>query len=156
MTAPPNPERILRSLATEGVEYVVVGGIAVVLRGSQRVTIDLDIVPRPTEANVQALLRALTDVHGTAVDADGVDRSAETIRLGEPTRLETDGGALDIVQGLPGVPEFAALAARAERIELYGMVVAVAGVDDLIAMKRAAGRPQDLDDIAFLASLDQA
>jgi predicted nucleotidyltransferase len=156
MTTPPNPERILRSLAAEGVEYVVVGGIAVVLRGSQRVTIDLDIVPRPTEANVRALLRALTSVQGTVVDADGVDRSAETIRLGEPARLETDGGALDIVQGLPGVPEFAVLAARAERIELYGMEVAVAGVDDLIAMKRAAGRPQDLEDIAFLASLDQA
>lgn len=156
MTVTYEPRRILKALSDEGVDYVVVGGVAMVVRGSQRVTVDLDIVPRQTPTNVVALLRAIGVVHGHAVDADGVDRVSETIRLGEPTRLETDGGTLDVVQGLPGVPAFDGLFARADRIELYELVVAVASADDLIAMKRAAGRPQDREDIAFLASLDGA
>ena len=52
--------------------------------------------------------------------------------------------------GPPGAPPYATLRARADRVDLDGFIVAVVALDDLLAMKRTAGRPQDLIDIDAL------
>ncbi len=64
--------------------------------------------------------------------------------------IETDLGRLDIVQGLVGIPSYAELRSRASDVEILGVSVAVCSIDDLIAMKRAAGRTRDLADLEDL------
>jgi hypothetical protein len=64
--------------------------------------------------------------------------------------LDTDEGGLDLLADPPGAPPYGTLRDRADRVELEGFTVGVAALDDLLAMKRAAGRPQDLADIEAL------
>jgi hypothetical protein len=64
--------------------------------------------------------------------------------------IETELGRLDVVQGLDGVPTFKELRARATDTEVLGVSVAVCSVEDLKAMKRAAGRTRDLADLEDL------
>ena len=56
---------------------------------------------------------------------------------------------------MPGAPPYSDLRARALVIELDGIALAVAGLDDLISMKRASGRPADIRDIAALTAVDE-
>ncbi len=149
-----SPEVVLRALGDHQVDYVLVGGLAMTFYGSPRVTMDMDIVPGRSAVNDMALRRVLEAIDARAEDADGIDRTQESIALGEPVRVETLGGVVDVLQGLPGIPPYAELSRRAVTIEAFGTTVSVAHRDHLIAMKRAAGRPHDFDDIAFLASRD--
>jgi hypothetical protein len=64
--------------------------------------------------------------------------------------LDTDDGGLDLLADPPGAPPYATMRSRADRVELDEIVIAVASLDDLLAMKRAAGRPQDLVDVEAL------
>jgi hypothetical protein len=75
------------------------------------------------------------------------ERSLARTRL---LTLDTDDGGLDLLAAPPGAPPYAAMRDHADRVDLDGIVVAVAALDDLLAMKRAAGRPQDLADIEAL------
>jgi predicted nucleotidyltransferase len=69
---------------------------------------------------------------------------------GEQVAIETDLGCLDVVQGLEGVPDYEELCSRASDIEILGVTVAVCALEDLKAMKRAAGRTRDLADLEDL------
>jgi hypothetical protein len=64
--------------------------------------------------------------------------------------IETNLGRLDVVQGLDGVPSFVELRSRATEVEILGTAVWVCSRDDLMAMKRAAGRTRDLADLEDL------
>ena len=54
-----DPERMLSSLAAEGVQFVLIGGMAAILHGDVGVTVDLDVVPDREAANLERLARAL-------------------------------------------------------------------------------------------------
>jgi predicted nucleotidyltransferase len=118
------------------VDFVVVGGIAVQTHGYIRATRDLDVVSRTAPANVRRMSKALEDL-----EADELGKRARVVRYG------TRHGRLDLVE-FEG--DFDQLRERALLVELDGFEVAVAGLDDLVRMKRAAGRPQDLTDIGAL------
>jgi predicted nucleotidyltransferase len=64
--------------------------------------------------------------------------------------IETDLGRLDVVQGLDGVPGFDELRSRAVEAELLGVKVWICSLEDLKAMKKAAGRARDLADLEDL------
>jgi hypothetical protein len=163
VAAPERPLRageILRALATNGVEFVVVGGIAVQVHGYLRGTGDVDIVPRPSPLNLSRLAEVLTDL-----EAD-VLRATSPVNVTDPQLLKraplvpllTRSGRLDLIniEHLAGAPSsFDELRGRALVVTLEGVEVAVAGLDDLVRMKRAAGRPQDLTDIASLTRTDE-
>lgn len=70
--------------------------------------------------------------------------------------LTTRHGELHILREVPGAPVYADLRARALVIDLDGIVIAIAGLDDLIAMKRASGRPADIRDIDALTAIERA
>lgn len=147
------PTALLRSLATGGVDFVVVGGVAVVVQALPRYTKDLDITYATDAANLDALGAVLA---GIGARLAGIDEDlpfvadARTLRQTQILTLETSMGALDLLVDPPGAPPYGALSRRADRIEVVGVTVAVASIDDLIAMKRAAGRPQDVVDIEAL------
>jgi hypothetical protein len=142
---------LLDALATRGIEFVVIGGLALPANGYVRATKALDIVPSPEPANLGRLAAALRDLD-TEVDLGdlsgelGIEPDAEGLGLGGNWVLQTKFGRLDVLQEVAGMRGYARL--RQGAIEDAG--VFYAGYEDLIAMKAAAGRPQDLIDIAEL------
>lgn len=152
-------EAILGVLAKHAVDYVVVGGIAVQAHGYLRATGDLDIIPEPTALNLSRLAEALADLEADVWRAqrpvDVLDPNL--LRRAPLVPLVTRYGRLDLlnIEQTAGVPaDYADLAGRAMEIDLGGTALRVAGLDDLIRMKRAAGRDQDLADIGALARVD--
>jgi hypothetical protein len=149
-----SPTRLLARLA--GVDFVVIGGIAVVVHGHIRTTRDLDITYDTGRPNLDALgqalvaldarLRGVTEVVPFAPDG-------RTLRSAELLTLETTDGSLDLLAAPPGAPRYADLKARAEEVDIEGRIVRIASIEDLVAMKRAAGRPRDLEDIEALETI---
>jgi predicted nucleotidyltransferase len=147
-------DEILRTLESHGVDFVVIGGIAVQGHGYIRGTHDLDLIVRPTTLNATRLSEALADLEAEL-------RVAGRLNLADPHQLRrapliptmTKFGPLDVVhvQHVAGPPRnYEELRAAALVIDLEGIEVPVAGLSDLIRMKRAAGRAQDLADIEAL------
>ncbi len=139
--------RLLGALTGHGVDFVVVGGIAATLLGSASDTFDLDICPAADPGNLAALERALADLH---VRLRGVEESVPFVpdqgalaKL-EILTLDTAHGPLDVLMRPDGCPPYEQLRRRAERKDLGSFSVLVASLEDLIAMKTAAGRPKDL------------
>lgn len=110
--------------------------------------------------NLVSLCSALVQLSALRRLPDGGSRPIEaadvaTVALGTTLRTLTRAGALDVVGRPAGAPEYAALRLRAIPVTVVDHEVMVAGLDDLIAMKRAAGRPLDLQDIADLTVLNE-
>jgi hypothetical protein len=146
-------QAMLGRLGRAEVDYVVVGGVAVVLQGYGRATKDLDITYATGEDNLRRLGAVLVALHARlrgVAEAVPFVPDARTLARTRLLTLDTDDGSLDLLANPPGAPPYATLRARADRVDLDGFVVAVAALDDLLAMKRAAGRPQDLVDIDAL------
>ena len=149
-----SPTRLLRRLAEGGVDFVVVGGVAVVVQALARYTNDLDITYATDARNLEALATVLTRLGARLRSIDEelpFVADARTLRQTQILTLETGQGALDLLVDPPGAPPYDTLRRLADRIELDGVTVCVASIDDLMAMKRAAGRPQDAVDIEALA-----
>jgi predicted nucleotidyltransferase len=152
--------KLFRVLGEHRVEYIVVGGFAVYAHGVLRGTVDLDIVPRPDLANLSRLGEALVSVGGR------VHRAAGPVNIGDPhilrraslVPLMTDHGRLDLlnIASTSGVPaNYGQLRERALEIDFEDITLAIVGLDDLIRMKKSAGREQDLADIRALTALDE-
>lgn len=138
---------ILRALDDHHVDYVVIGGIAVQTHGHTRTTQDLDLVPEPSPGNLARLGDALTALGARPV---GTTRPARIeIPAAGVLELDTDVGGVDVHLDPPGAAPYAALRARALKVDL-DVPVLVAGRDDLIAIKRASGRPIDRSDLLAL------
>jgi hypothetical protein len=138
---------ILHALAEHQVDYVVIGGLAMQAHGHPRTTQDLDLVPEPSAANLERLRAGLEALGARPVGA----RNPQPIKLPPEGTLEldTDAGGVDVHLAPPGAAPYEALRSRALTLELETEVL-VAGRDDLIAMKRASGRPIDRSDIIVL------
>lgn len=136
-----------------GVEFVVIGGVAVIMQGAPRFTKDLDICYSTETANLDRLGRVLISLKATlrGVEDDvPFIPDGRTLRHTQILTLHTSEGNLDLLVRPDGAPAFKSLKARADAMKLDGLEVPVASVIDLMAMKRAAGRPQDLMDLETL------
>jgi hypothetical protein len=152
-----DPVGALRALQHHEVRFVVIGGLAGRLWGSPTMTNDIDICYDREPANLERLAAALTDLHARlrGVDEDVPFRlDALTLAKGQNFTFTTDMGALDVL-GMPaGVRGFNDLAVNATRFDLgEGVVVPVCDLDDLIRMKRAAGRPKDRIELEILSAV---
>lgn len=149
-------EEMLRRLVAAGVDFVVVGGIAMILLGSSRLTRDLDIVFATDEANLESLGGVLVGLNARLREIpDEVPfvPDAQSLASVELLTLDTSAGWLDVHGRLDGAPAFETLRKRAERHNLGGFSALVASPDDMLAMKRAAGRAVDLADIEELQAI---
>jgi hypothetical protein len=151
-----DPEPILERLTARGVDYVVVGGIAAILLGSARNTFDLDVCPSTDVENLDALGSVLIDLgarlRGVEEDVPFVSDGRALAKV-EILTLDTEKGRLDVLVRPDGSPPYARLRRHAERIDLGSFSVLVASIDDLLEMKRAAGRPKDLVDVEELEAI---
>lgn len=147
------PSELVRLLSKAAVDYVVVGGVAVVVQAHARFTDDLDICYATDRANLSRLGEVLVELgatlRGIDVDVPFVP-DGRTLRGTQTLCLNTPFGGLDLLAQPEGAPRYERLRARAEVVEIAGVAVPVASIDDMIAMKRAAGRPQDLIDVDAL------
>jgi predicted nucleotidyltransferase len=143
------PVGLLRRLAAAQVDFVVIGGVAVVAQGYARATRDLDITYAIDHENLDRLGGVLLALHarlrGVADDVPFIP-DARTLRKVQLLTLETDDGGLDLLVDPSGAAPYAELREGADRIDLDGSEIRVAALDDVVALKRAAGRPQDLAD----------
>lgn len=144
-------------LVEHDVAFVTIGGVAVQAHGGQRMTRDLDVAIAPSRENIEALHRALLALDARILGPDG-RRSRETpsaavIASGEQWHLTTAYGPLDLVTIPAHLGSFESLRSRAHEVRLGDLSVPIASREDLLVLKRAAGRPQDLADIRLLESL---
>ena len=135
---------VFRSFEDHEVRYVIVGGIAAILHGVPRATFDLDILIDPTPDNAGRLLAALSQAGlGTASMT-----TSEAVLSNEITVFK-DRVRIDVLTSVPGLTFTGAWDER-ETMEYGGQKFFVVSRKNLIASKRAAGRPMDLEDVRLL------
>ncbi len=146
---------LLRVLNRDRVDYVIIGGIAVQAHGHRRTTKDLDVIAEPTSVNLGRLQDALVELDARPRDLPEAGpptlEQLETAAIVPP--LSTRHGSIHILRDVPGAPSYQDLRERALVVEVEGLELRIAGLDDLIAMKREAGRPGDLEDLAVLTAI---
>jgi hypothetical protein len=149
---------LFAALARHEVDYVTIGGIAVQAHGGQRVTQDLDIGIATSTDNLERLAAALADLNARILGPDGQrsDSAPNAALLGSSDQwhLITDHGPLDVIAFAAHLGSFEEIQARAHATPLGELTVPIASREDLLRMKRASGRPQDLADVQLLESLD--
>lgn len=128
------------------VDYVVIGALAMPVHGYFRASRDIDLFIRPTTGNVQRTLAALADA-----GYDVGDLAPETL-LTKKVLFRQYGLRTDIHPSVRGA-DYEGVRARSVATEIGGVPALAASLDDLIAMKEAAGRPKDLEDLKALRRL---
>ena len=147
---------LIEALNAAGVRYVLIGGVAAIILGSPSLTGDLDICYARDRPNLEALAAVLVGLHARLRGADpGVPfrLDVRTLAAGDSFTFETDLGDFGVLGTPSGTTGYEDLIRSAETYDLDGRTVTVASIDDLIRMKRAAGRPKDLIEIEVLGAL---
>jgi hypothetical protein len=147
---------LLARLAEHQVRFSVIGGVALIARGVQRSTEDLDIAYARDRENLARLAAALRPIHPTLRGAPAelpfvLDEAS--LRSGLNFTLDTDLGPLDLLGEVPGLGTFDQVDAASSELEIAGAVILVLTLDGLERSKRAAGRPKDLVDLGYIRAL---
>lgn len=160
MIAPLDPGGLIEALNSGEVEFIVIGGFAVSAHGLPRATKDLDIVPDPAPDNLQRLVRVLERLEAEIMGSDEfeLDELPATdpkglLELGGNVVLSTNLGRLDIFQLVTPELEYEHLLPASVTDHVFGHQVRFCGYQDLVRMKEAAGRPEDLSDIQRLREI---
>jgi len=155
------PDDLLLALTNAQVEFVVIGGVAVGVHGFVRATKDLDIVPDPSPENLERLARLLVEIGaqhisiGDFLPEEFPCDPTDPVQLAEGAnfRLDTSLGPMDIMQWVTGIETdlaYSELSPKALPVSFRDTQIRVCALDHLRAMKRAAGRPKDLEDLRQL------
>lgn len=148
------PLEILRVLLDEEVDFLVVGGIAVATYVTDRATGDIDImVPTGDDLNMSRLERSLQRLDAELLGTQAGHGRKPASDDPYPTLLfSTRHGKLNVLYRPDGSTRYEEMRARGREITVLERKVRVAASDDLVRMKLAAGRRQDLDDVATLTT----
>jgi len=147
---------IVHALQGHGIDFVVIGGIAGQLWGSPTITQDLDICYSREKSNLERLASALRELKARLRGVKEVvpfRLDARTLAAGDSFTFTTDLGDLDCLGTPTGTNGYADLSQGAELVDLGGMKVLVTSLDDLIRMKRAAGRAKDRIELEILGAV---
>lgn len=154
---------VLSQLHDHHVDFVIVGGVAAALHGGTRVTFDLDVVPRLAAPSWQAAIDVLWSLGARPRIPEALDRirDVEQIRRWQRDKgmlalnFRAPDGSVEVNLLVSESDQFDQLRLRAVKVALDQRTFFVASIDDLITMKRRAGRPQDLLDIAQLQDIQR-
>ena len=139
-------DRLLQTLSAQGVDFVVVGGMARLAHGSAYPTFDLDIAYAREEPNLERLTAALRELEVTLRGAPAdlpFQLEVDTLARGANFTFDTPYGSFDILGDAAGIDSYDELRRNASIAIIEGVEVRVASIDDLIRMKRAANRAKD-------------
>jgi predicted nucleotidyltransferase len=141
---------VFKSLNSHDVKYLVIGGMAAIAHGSTRNTFDLDLLIEPSVENAKRLLDAFLEVNfGTAALITPEDLARNEITIFK------DRVKIDVQTTTPGL-DFNSSWKHRKVMQASGIAINVLSRDDLLASKRAAGRPKDLQDIEALRDVPEA
>lgn len=155
------PEPLLRALINHQVVFIVVGGYAVAAHGFVRATKDIDICPETSDANLENLAAALTDLDAEPLGLDDfsadefdLEPDLDGLKWGGNWTLRTKYGRLDVLQHIKGLGDdgggWEELSRHAVTRNFLGHPCLFCSYEDLVAMKLGAGRPQDEIDLKSL------
>lgn len=145
MDLSPDLTDLLTEFENSGVEYLVIGGWAVSTHAKPRYTKDLDLWIGTSPANLAKAVRALTSFGAPR----GLIEQAAGMSADEFLFFGTPPARIDLLRSIPGAV-FEEAWPRRCRAAWGSLTVNVIDLDDLIATKRAAGRPRDLSDVKLL------
>lgn len=152
------PRELLGRLVAADVQFVIIGGLAAQVHGSPSITADVDIVPSWDPNNLRKVESVLRDIaairHDVPPDSPPLPPlDARTLLAGTVFTLNSMFGRIDLQANPdPGI-DYAELRKSAVAVTFLGMPLLFASLDDLIAMKRAAGRPKDRVELEILGAL---
>lgn len=150
---------LLRALSGAGVRFIIVGGAAATAHGSARLTQDLDVVYERGTDNLERIVRALAPHQPYLRGAPAglpFRFDVEALRRGLNFTLTCKLGDIDLLGEITGGGGYANLEPHTLSLELFGVRCLCLGLDKLIDVKRAAGRPKDLEVIAELLAIRQS
>lgn len=153
------PERILEVLAAHHVDYIMIGGFAAAIHGSDVVTGDLDITPATDHHNLERLSRALDELDARVRTDDASHglpfvHDATSLARGTVWNLVTNAGDLDLAMMPSGTQGYDDLRRDATAIAVVGVPTRVAALADIIRSKEAAGREKDRAVLPMLRRLE--
>jgi hypothetical protein len=159
MTRAFDPVGAIRVLNEHAVQFIVIGGFAGNILGSPAITYDLDICYERSAANCEALVRALRALGATLRGAPAglpFQLDARTILMGDSFTFDTTAGSVDCLGTPAGTDGYTDLLTSAREMEIEeGRSVLVCSLDDLMRMKRTAGRPKDLWAVELLKTVKE-
>ena len=147
---------LLQALCNAGVEFILVGGVAATAHGSSRLTLDLDAVYRRSPENIERLVKSLASHRPYLRGAPAglpFHWDAATIARGLNFTLTTSLGPLVLLGEIVGGGGYDDLLPHTTTLTLFGMTCRCLDLPWLIRVKRAAGRPKDLEVIAELEAI---
>jgi len=139
-----------------GIEFIVVGGVAATVHGSTRLTLDLDIVYARNRENVSRLVATLASQKPYLRGAPPglpFEWSDHTILSGLNFTLITSLGSIDLLGEIAGGGKYEDLLPYSIRANVFGVECLCLGLERLIFVKHAAGRPKDFEAIAELEAI---
>lgn len=149
-------EEILKALVAANVRFVVIGGVAATIHGSARFTNDIDICYDGAPDNVERLAALLKRwkayLRGVEPGLPFI-MDAKAFSITPVMTLTTDRGAIDVLDRVPGVGDYAAVAKASEVVEIGGVEFRSLTLDALIASKRAVRRPKDMEQLIELEAI---
>ncbi len=151
-----DPTDILFILAKEEVDFVIVGGFAATIYGSQQVTEDIDICCDFGPANLMRLQSAIADlkpVHRMTPKRPPLQLTPESAKHFNNLYLDTDVGQLDCISEVKGVGDFVRVKQKSRPIKIQGYSFRVLDLDALIDSKKAMSRPRDQEAVRQLETL---
>jgi hypothetical protein len=144
---PFSPVELLSVLVEHGVDFILIGGLGAIVHGSPYATVDVDIVPRQDRPNLSLLsaaLRALgARVYVSSTETLRFEHDGTSLADASVWNLATMFGGLDITFIPAGTTGYSDLAERAQGIDIGGVVVRVAALEDIVRSKEAANREKD-------------
>jgi nucleotidyltransferase AbiEii toxin of type IV toxin-antitoxin system len=146
----PDYRVLVGALTSAEVDFVIVGGVALVLHGSARVTRDLDICYSRQRDALKRLAAALAPYRPTlrgATDTLPFKLDPQTLQSGLNFTLSTTAGDIDLLGEMSGIGQYPVVTRFAQEMELYGVPVKVLSLEGLERAKRAAGRLKDIHDL---------
>jgi hypothetical protein len=149
-----NLEEALRALYDGGAEFVVIGGAAMQMQGSARLTEDLDFCYLRNQKNIERLANALAPFHPRLRGApEGLPFLFDAATIERGANLLTDLGAIAFLADVPGLGGYEAVEKEAETINLFGLNQRVLSIAGLIKAKKAAARIKDREAITELEAM---
>lgn len=144
-----DPKRILLTLVDHGVDFLVIGAEAAILQGAPLdATLDVDVTASRSERNLRNLAAALRELEAELRLPDPDEHvplplNVPMLKQMSVLTLMTRFGPLDVLFDPAGAPPYRDMKKSASELNTFGVLVMVASLDDIVAMKRAAGREKD-------------
>lgn len=156
-----DPDALFAALNAAGVDYVVVGGLAASVRGSERLTKDIDIVYHTEAGNVRKLCKVVNALQPRLLvlgepEGQAVNVTPQTLKQHTLLQLTTTLGEVDLLASIAGFKSYRAIKNASSTVDIEGLNIPVLSLEGVVRSKRAMKRPKDIEDIKQLEAVAEA